>query len=478
MSATNFGILALGNYVPRGRLSKQVVAEANSWFDPSLKRGSAQIRSFCNWDEDALTMGVEAARACVAGMDTAQIDAIEFASTTLPFADRSNVGVLREAVDLPDTPNLTDSGGGMRAASSALSRSLKTGTGVRLLVASECIDPKPASPQEATTGHAASAVLIGEGEPLARLVGAASKHQDFVDHYRMASERFAYTLEPRWTRDAGYRQPVSEVFQAALDDAGVSNDEVIRLAVAAPAALAKTIARDLGQEDAGRALQQRIGHCGAAQPLLLLSHLLTQSAAGEIVALVSIGQGIDVQLFAVAGTAEHASLADALDGGVEENNYCRYLTLRGLLEINEGIRAERDNRTAQSAFWRKHEELTGFKGGACSACGTLQFPPSKICVSCGAQDTQTLRRIADMLGHVRSFTEDWLAYTQKPPLVFGNVGFPGSANVMMEFTDVEPGQLEVGMPVDLRFRIKDIDAQRGFRRYFWKPTVGEGQTDG
>jgi uncharacterized OB-fold protein len=39
---------------------------------------------------------------------------------------------------------------------------------------------------------------------------------------------------------------------------------------------------------------------------------------------------------------------------------------------------------------------------------------------------------------------------------------------MMEFTDVEPGQLEVGMPVDLRFRVKDFDDKRGFRRYFWK----------
>ena len=45
---------------------------------------------------------------------------------------------------------------------------------------------------------------------------------------------------------------------------------------------------------------------------------------------------------------------------------------------------------------------------------------------------------------------------------------------MMEFTDVEPGQLDVGMPVELRFRIKDFDERRGFRRYFWKPTPAGG----
>ena len=68
---------------------------------------------------------------------------------------------------------------------------------------------------------------------------------------------------------------------------------------------------------------------------------------------------------------------------------------------------------------------------------------------------------------------DWLAFTPSPPLVFGNVGFVDGANVMMEFTDVSAGQLAVGTPVELRFRIKDFDDRRRFRRYFWKPTPSE-----
>jgi uncharacterized OB-fold protein len=39
----------------------------------------------------------------------------------------------------------------------------------------------------------------------------------------------------------------------------------------------------------------------------------------------------------------------------------------------------------------------------------------------------------------------------------------------MEFTDVESGDLEVGLLVRMTFRIKDIDERRAFRRYFWKP---------
>ena len=35
------------------------------------------------------------------------------------------------------------------------------------------------------------------------------------------------------------------------------------------------------------------------------------------------------------------------------------------------------------------------------------------------------------------------------------------------------GELEVGTRVRFVFRIKDVDAVRGFRRYFWKATAGE-----
>ena len=396
------------------------------------------------------------------------IDGINLASTSLPFADRSNAGVLREALALPDTTALTDSGGSLRAGSSALLGALSEDSGRTLVVASDCVDSKPASGEEATLGHGAAAVLVGHGEPLATLAGSAGLHQDFVDHYRAAGDRFSYTLEARWTRDAGYREQTRTTFAKALAAAGV--DAVDRVYIAAGGGLARAIAKVLGAADAGAEARAEIGYCAAADPLLAVTQALEESDAGETFALVSIGQGVDVQVYAVHRRSPGSTVADRAGRTVDETNYCRYLSLRRLLEIEEGIRAERDNRTAQAAFWRKHESITGFIGGQCSRCGTLQFPQSIVCVECGAEHSQSPRRLADMQGTVRSFTEDWLAFTPKPPLVFGNVGFSDGANVMMEFTDVDAGQLAVGMPVTMRFRIKDFDDRRNFRRYFWKPT--------
>ena len=108
-------------------------------------------------------------------------------------------------------------------------------------------------------------------------------------------------------------------------------------------------------------------------------------------------------------------------------------------------------------------------GGRCCECNTLQFPRSLLCVKCSAQDSQSPESLSPMLGRVKSFTEDWLAYTPSPPYIYGHVEFQDGANVMLEFTDFQAGQVAVGDAVRMVFRVKDFDSKRNFRRYFWKP---------
>jgi uncharacterized OB-fold protein len=215
------------------------------------------------------------------------------------------------------------------------------------------------------------------------------------------------------------------------------------------------------------------GLCGVAQPLLMLHYALSKATAGQRIVLLGMGQGFDALLLEVTGQAAANGLTDPVE---EETNYTRYLGMRDLLEIDRGMRAERDNRSSQAAVYRRHAELNGFLGGRCSACGKLQFPAAANCVHCQAEGEQVLESMAAMTGEVNSFTEDWLAYAPRPPLIFGNVHFPGGANVMLEFTDFQAGELEAGQPVRMAFRIKDFDDRRGFRRYFWKPAPARADT--
>jgi hydroxymethylglutaryl-CoA synthase len=90
--------------------------------------------------------------------------------------------------------------------------------------------------------------------------------------------------------------------------------------------------------------------------------------------------------------------------------------------------------------------------------------------ACNAQDSQTPVSLNDARAHVLSHTSDFLAYTPNPPFQFGHIDFDDGGRVLMEFTDTDQGELTSGLPVRMVYRIKEYDAKRGYRRYFWKAT--------
>src|SRR5258706_8129130 len=96
------GILAFGAYIPWRRLPRKAIAETHGWFNPALKGQAKGERAFCNWDEDPVTMAVEAARDALSGRDRAKIASLRFASTTYPFLDRLHSGIVAGALSLPD----------------------------------------------------------------------------------------------------------------------------------------------------------------------------------------------------------------------------------------------------------------------------------------------------------------------------------------------------------------------------------------
>ena len=477
------GILAYGAYVPRLRLRRETIADAVAWINPGLKAQAKGERSTCAWDEDSLTMAVEAARDCRLNELDAP-DNLVLASTTHPFADRDNAAVLREALDLPEHINTLDISSSQRAGTAGLANALGAATGSSLLIASDCRETRPASPLEMQTGHGAAAMLVGEGEQLlARCLGHCAVSRDLVDHYRSQSSRFDYTLEDRWVRDEGFFKIIPEIVSALFRELGTKPDSIDHIILPAPARVAKRLCKTLGLEVSAQVddLAAQCGHTGAAHPLLLLTATLEQAAPGARILLVGFGQGADAFLFEttkqISSYQPRLGVAGHLQRRHEEPNYVRYLSHRGLVSVDRGRRAEFDNRAALTTFYRKRDMVTGFKGGRCEACGAVQFPRTAMCVNpdCRAMDTQTSVSLSGLTGQVKSFTEDWLAATPNPPLQYGNIELEGGANIMMEITDCEPGTLKVGTVVKMRFRIKSVDERRGFIQYFWKPSPVEEQ---
>lgn len=484
----SIGIISAATYLPAMRLRREAIVAAIGWAAPGLKALAKGERSVANWDEDSITMAVEAARDCLSLSNNSAIGRLMLASSTLPFSDRSNSGLVKAALNLPDGLSNNDFTGSRRAATTALLNMLSMNNGDNaLLIASDCREAKPGSNQEMLYGHGAAALLLGRDDPIAIPVGGATIHSDLVDQYRKRDSRYDYVLEERWARSEGHLRIIPDAIACALKDAGMQGSDINHLVLPGSASIAKSIAAKSGLEGVALvdSLTSSIGDCGVPHPLLMLTQVLQYAKPGEHILLIGFGQGADVLILKVTDSIiryqESSKSKVTNQQGRKTDNYLRYLVIRKQLNLDYGMRAERDNRTALSAYYRNRETVTGFNGGRCSKCGTLQFPKTQACVSCREFNTQESESFSGLTGSVKSFTEDWLAYTPSPPLIYGNITFQDGANVMMEMTDVEAGDLSVGTAVRMAFRIKDIDERRDFQRYFWKAvpvSATEGKADG
>lgn len=479
----DFGITGYGAYVPYKRIPRQAIFNAVGWAQGGLKGLAKGARAYAQWDEDSVTMSVAACRAALEAFPDAASSsslpaALCFASTTAPFLDRQNAGIVATALDLPAATHCYDTSGSQRAAVSPLTGLAQNQTGNLTVVAADRRPTASASVMEMLAGDGAACVTIGSNaDVLAELVDAQAVYADFVDHYRTAGTETDYLLEERWVRDAGLTQQAPQAVQPLLERHGLSPADIHHLIVPVPnAALARPVAACLGisKEALADGLFAQCGHTGAAHPLMMLTQVLDNAAAGEWILLCAFGQGFEAVLLkttdALVKKRGGYNLQHQLDAGVEDENYIKFLSAGGKIDIDWGMRAERDNRTAQTVAFAKSRDIYGFVGGLCSACGTPQFPKARRCVNpdCGALDTQSDYPFADKKALVKSFTEDWMAFTRQPPLVYGNVSFEGGGNVFIEMTDMEPGDIAIGSLVRMQFRIKDIDNMRGFHRYFWK----------
>jgi 3-hydroxy-3-methylglutaryl CoA synthase len=474
---TETGILGYGAYIPQQRLQRSAIHDANKWFAAGLGGLAKGEKAVSNWDEDSITMAVEAARDCLENHDRDVISNIYMASTTHVFADRQNAGVVKEALNLDDAIGAMDTGGSMRAGTSSLLAALRTDNGATLHLASERRIPAPASEGEMMQGDAAAALLVGQGEVIARLVGSHSVTADFVDHFREAGEDQDYGWEARWIRDEGFGKLMAGAITAALAKFTVDGSEIDHFI--APIGVRKTpemLAKKTGISETALAdvLGSTVGHAGSAHPTVMLAHCLEQAKPGAKILLTSFGQGCDVLLFevtdAIAGAKPRLGVSGWLKRRRIETNYMKYLFFRDLLPLDRGMRAEQDQKQPLTALWRNRKAVMGLVGGRCTKTGSIQFPMSEVSVNPNdhAVRTQEDYPLADVPAKIMTYTADALTYSPEPPSYYGNIEFEGGGRMMAEFTDVEADAVEVGADMRMVFRIKALDEQRHFRRYFWK----------
>ncbi len=476
------GLTSYGAYIPRLRLERSAIYQAMGWFAPAIVMVAQGTRSMCNWDEDPVTMAVEAARSCLSETDRKRIDALFLASTTLPFADRLNAGIVSTALNLRDDIMASDFTASQKAGTTAVLSALDAvRAGEKRSVLVTCADKRetrPAGFYEMWFGDGAASLTIGETDVIAEHKGSFTVTRDFTGYYRGRHKRFDYTWEERWIRDEGYSKIIPEAVGGLLRKTNTSMDDVDTLIFPCFFTVEhKKIAAKLGAE--GKAcdnLHEVCGETGCAHPLLMLASVLDEAKPGQRIIVAGFGQGCDAMLFETTGNIRNVQARKpfaATEASREvTNNYNRFLVFRDLVEPDMGIRAEAETQTAMTTLYRRRKMLLGLVGGKCSACGTPQFPKSEVCVNpdCLARRAQEDYEYSEIPAKIKTYTGDMLAVSLDPPHIYGMIQFEGGGRFMADFTDCKLEEIKVGLPLRMVFRKRGEDKKRGFVNYFWKAT--------
>ncbi len=475
------GITSYGAYIPRLRLDRMSIYQHMGWLTPAIVMAAQGERSMCNWDEDSVTMAVAASRDCLIGKDKLAVDGLYLASTTLPFADRLNAGIVSTALNLRNDIITSDFTSSQKAGSTALITALETlKSGERkniLITVADRRETRAASFYEMWYGDGAASLLVGNQDVIAEFKGSHCVSYDFPDHYRGSMNKYDYVWEERWARDMGYARIIPEAVNGLMDKLHITMDHVDKLifpCIFKPEH--RKIAKNLGAppEKVVDTMHEVCGETGAAHALLMLVCALESSKPGDRLLMAGFGQGCNALCFEVTENIAQLPHRNGFKGSIKSKkpteNYMKWLKFRDLIQTETGIRAEAPNQTAMTALERKNNMILGLVGGKCRECDAPQFPKMDICVNpkCGAIHSQDDYEFAEMPAKIKTFTGDMLSVSMDPPAIYGMIQFEGGGRFMADFTDCEIDGLKVGLPVKMVFRKRAEDKERGFVNYFWK----------
>ena len=291
------GIESISTYLPASRLDRKEVFKAYGWVGSNYLPGE---RTVANYDEDSITMAVAAAMKC-----SKDVDALFFASTTMPYKERQNASIIATALDLGPNVTTADFTGSTKAVTTALISALnyaKSGNKV-LVCASDCRLGKAGGLHEIAFGDGGAAAVVGE-DRLASIDDSFSLSYDFMDSWRIDEARYDKAWEDRWVRDEGYKKFIGESISKLIEKNNLKTKDLA--GVCYPCLYLRDhpkVGLSLGftENQIQEHLFTTLGNTGNAYPLILLAASLESAAEGDRIIAASYGSGSDALLLTARG---------------------------------------------------------------------------------------------------------------------------------------------------------------------------------
>jgi hydroxymethylglutaryl-CoA synthase len=462
------GIVSYGSYVPYRRLKRAAITEV---LGVAATKGERAVASF---DEDSVSMAVEATRDALRGVAADKVGTLLYATSTPPYAEKLNAALIASAAQMSRECRAADLTGSVRAGLSALLQAADatSGGGLALAAMSDCRLGAPEGKLEQAGGDGAAAFVLGAGDGvIAEIVASASLTREFLDTWRMPEERFGHSWEERFALTQAYVPLLGQVIQAVLQKAGVQPTAFAQVILDSPnpRAVADVVrAVKLDPAKLTDTLALTVGQTGAAHPGVMLTAVLPSLKPGDLVLVAGVADGADAIVLRATPAVAKFRPAHSVGRMIESKgdvSYGNYLKWREILPTEPPRRPDPE-RPAGPPMMRSEKWKFGLIGSRCTACGTPQLPPQRVCVKCRARDKMEPYPFADRTGRVATYAIDRLAYSLNPPTINVVVDYEGGGRFLCEMTDCEPDQVAIGDQVEMTFR--RLFTADGIHNYFWK----------
>jgi hydroxymethylglutaryl-CoA synthase len=400
--STANGVRAVGAYAPRHRLSASEIEAA--W--GSVQASGVGEKAVPGGDEDALTMGYEAATNALQadGTDAAAVSVLAFASTTPPVEEEDVAVRLGSTLGVPGDARHETFGGSTRAGTRALAAGLRSDLGpdeVALVVAADAPKGEPGGEHDQAAGAGAAAfVVVPSGPATVEATGSHALPAPGTRFRERGSERVTGLGVTGYDR-ATFRETVAgavdalrdELADAAVDAGGDAAEEtdgidlsVDAAAVQAPnGSLPYRVVDVLGVDtDAVQrvATVHDLGDTGAASALLGLATALDDPDV-ERVLVAGYGSGAGADAMLVDGPSAVPAVLELERADAAEVSYAEYLRLRE--EVTEGPPDGGGAYVSVPSWQRTLPQRHRLVAGRCVDCGALAFPPEGACRECGSR---------------------------------------------------------------------------------------------
>ncbi|MHC1566306.1 MAG: hydroxymethylglutaryl-CoA synthase [Candidatus Syntropharchaeia archaeon] len=337
------GIIGYGAYIPRYRISREEYIKAwESFSAPGIKEKSCP-----GYDEDVITMGIEAGMNAIARaeIDPDEIEMLCLGTTSAPYTEKFASSTIAASISSNKNINISDFSASTKAGTAAMIACLNAviaGKKYALSIASDAPVGRPDDEFEHPFGAAASAFLIGKEDVIAEIEGYDSfATETYGERFRKLGEKESEDLGLGVAQDI-FSEAMSSAIEGLMKELNLKPEDFDKVVTQKPDGRSYTRALrkfKFSKEQLSNGIVEFTGDTGASSALLSLAHVLDNAKGGERILVVSYGSGASdaISIVVKENIKEKKGLAPTVKEYLENKeliDYVKYLRFKRVLSMS------------------------------------------------------------------------------------------------------------------------------------------------